>query len=330
MSCIRTVAGTPIRALLLFALAASMHAAVPCPMPMDVPAGARLEDLARRYLGGSRDAIAIALATNVRTGDGFSYISNPDDLAGVARVCIPSKSEARQLGRSWDAYERAVDAARLPRISAVSGTLLTIPPDRPVDVVTWVRKDQADRLKTASGDWVSAAPSEIWVTIEPHLQEFCRAFVSERRPDEAKLTRRMEQRLGLAPASGKTYFVRMRLDRPGPAVVFRPCADPAADRTGCTVGPPANAPAAYQLWFYRQYYSSYGQSPIGEFPWTALGYTFDWAPGGGKASGFQRTGESEFVVHKDAPIEILEVVATAQYCEAAGRRVDNPPQVANH
>jgi hypothetical protein len=309
-----------IRALLLSALAAGLQAAVPCPTPADVSAGARLEDLARRYLGDPRDAIAIALATNVRTGDGFSYIANPDDLGGVARVCIPSKSEARQLRRSWEAYDRAVNAARLPRISDVGGKLSTIAPDRSVDVVTWVRKEQAGRLKTASGDWVSAAQSEMWVTIEPHLQEFCRAFVSERRPDEARLTERIEQRLGLSPASGKSYFVRMRLDHPGPAVVFRPCVDPAADRTGCTVGPPANAPAAYQLWFYRQYYSSYGQSLIGEFPWTALGYTFDWAPGGGKGSAFQRTGESEFVVQKDAPIRILDVVATAEYCAAAPRK----------
>jgi hypothetical protein len=300
--------------LLLFALTAGLHAADPCPAPLNVPAGASLEELATRYLGSSRYAIAIALATNLRTSDGFSYIANPDDLTGVAQVCVPTRSEARQLGRSWEAYERAVNAARLPRMSGISKTLLSISPDQPVNVVAWVRKDQADRLKTASGEWVHTAASETWVTIEPHLQEFCRGFVRDHGPAEAKLTQRLEQRLGLSPASSKTYFVRMRLDRPGPAVVFRPCVDPAADRAGCSVGPPAKAPAAHQQWFYQQYYSSYGQSLIGEFPWTALGYTFDWAPGPGQASRFQRTGESEFVIHKNAPIEILEVVTTSQYC----------------
>jgi hypothetical protein len=106
----------------------------------------------------------------------------------------------------------------------------------------------------------------------------------------------------------------MRLEHPGAAVIFRPCMDPAADQANCSVGPPAKAPPAHQQWLYQQYYSSYGQSLISEFPWTALGYTFDWAPG--KSSRFQRDGESEFVIHKDAPIEILDVVSTSQYCGA--------------
>ncbi|HYL35203.1 MAG TPA: hypothetical protein VEV17_04765 [Bryobacteraceae bacterium] len=291
-----------------------MPAAVPCPAARDVPPGTTLEDLARSVLGSPRYAIAIALATNARTGDGFRYIANPDDLTGVARVCVPSKREARELQRSWEAYEGAVSAARLPRRYAVRKMLLTLRPDQPVNVIAWVREDQADRFKAASSEWVKRAPSETWVTIEPHLQEFCRAFVRDHRPDQAKLTRRLEQRLGLSPASSKTYFVRMRLDQPGPSVIFRPCVDPAADEAGCSLGPPSKAPPDHRLWFYQQYYSSYGQSLISEFPWTALGYTFDWAPGPSKASPFQRTGESEFVIRKDAPIEVLDVVTTSQYC----------------
>jgi len=309
----------PRKTVLLFALAAGMRAAAPCPIPVDVAAGASLDDLARRYLGDSRFAIAIALATNERTGDGFRYISNPDDLSGVTRVCIPGKAEARQLQRGWDTYERAVNAARLPRLAAVSSSLVTVPPDQPVGVVAWVRKDQADRLKSASGEWVKTAPSETWVTVEPHLQEFCREFVGAQRPDEARLTARLEQRLGLSPASSKSNFVRIRLERPGPEVWFRPCTDPATDRAACSVGPPSQAPPDHQRWIFQQYYSSYGQSLISEFPWTALGYTFDWAAGPNKATAFQRTGESEFVIHKGAPIEILEVVTTSQYCVAQGK-----------
>jgi hypothetical protein len=214
------------RALLLCVFAAGTHAATPCPVPRNVPDGASLEALASRYLGSSRYSIAIALATNARTQDGFHYIANPDDLTGIAQVCVPSKSEARQLLRSWNAYEHAVNAARLPRMSGIGKTLVTIAPDQPVKVVAWERKDQADHLKTDSGEWVRTASSETWVTVEPYLQEFCRAFVRDHRPDETILTRRLEQRLGLAPASSKAYFVRMRLDHPGAGVIFRPCVDP--------------------------------------------------------------------------------------------------------
>jgi hypothetical protein len=138
--------------------------------------------------------------------------------------------------------------------------------------------------------------------------------VRAQKRDEAKLTRRLEQHLGLSPASSKTQFVRIRLGNPGPAVIFRPCVDPAANEANCSPGPPAKAPPTHQQWLYQQYYSSYGQSLISEFPWTALGYTFDWAPG--KSSGFQRNGESEFVIRKGAPIEIQEVIPTQQYCTA--------------
>jgi hypothetical protein len=303
------------RAILAFAFAAVLHAAAPCPAPRDVQPGTTLTDLATQYLGGARYAISIALATNARTSDGFRYIANPDDLSGIPQVCIPSKSEANQLVQSWGAYDRAVNAARLPRLAFIGKALLTIPPNQPVDTVAWVRQDQADRFKVASGGYVDTAQSETWVTIEPHLQAFCREFVRDRKPDEAKLTQRLEQRLGLPPASSKAQFVRIRLEHPGPTAIFRPCMDPATDQANCSVGPPPKTPPSHQQWIYGQYYSSYGQSLISEFPWTALGYTFDWAPG--QSSPFQRYGESEFVIYKDTPIKIQEVVPTSQYCAPA-------------
>lgn len=198
-------------------------------------------------------------------------------------------------------------------------SLVTIPPEQPVNLVAWMRKDQVGRLKTASGDWVKTAAAETWVTVEPNLRQFCQAFVRDRKPDEAKLTQRLEQRLGLSPSSSKTDFVRLRLDHPGSDTIFRPCVDSAADHANCSVGPPPATPQNYQQWFNQQFYSSYGQSLIGEFPWTSLGYTFDWASAPGKQPPFQRFGESEFVIHKDAQIEILEALATAQYCEAGTR-----------
>ncbi len=302
-----------VRAVFVFTLATVLRAAGPCPMPRDVQPGTTLEDLARVTLGDPRYAIAIALATNARTADGFGYIANPDDITNVKSVCIPSKSEAGQLEKAWRAYDHAVSAARLPRMANVSKTLLTIPPDQPVDVVAWVRKDQAEGLKTASGGWVTTALSETWVTVEPHLRTFCSALVRDQHADEARLTGRLEQRLGLSPSSNKTQVVRIRVERPGPGVIFRPCVDPATDHAACPVGPPSKAPLAHQQWLYRQYYSSYGQSLLSEFPWTALGYTFDWASAG-KPSQFQRNGESEFVINKGAQIEILEAVTTSQYC----------------
>ena len=49
-----------------------------------------------------------------------------------------------------------------------------------------------------------------------------------------------------------------------------------------------------------------------QYPWTTLGYTFDWAR---KESGdFERIGESEFIVGPGAHINYLSSQTTAQYC----------------
>jgi hypothetical protein len=97
-------------------------------------------------------------------------------------------------------------------------------------------RDQVARLKTASGDWIQTAPSETWVTVEPNLRQSCQALAHDHHPAEAKLTQRLEQRLGLSPSSSKTDFVRMRLDHPGPDTIFRPCVDSATDHGGVPLG----------------------------------------------------------------------------------------------
>ncbi len=295
---------------------ASLRAATPCAFPVNVSAGTTLADLATRHLGDARFAVAIALATNSRTGAEFKYIADPDSLGGTARVCVPSKEEAADLQSAWDAYDRAVGAARLPRTADVHNEqLVTIAPGSAVDVVAWVREDQRNRLKLAAGRYVGAVADDTWVTVEPHLRDFCQTFARAQKANADAVTRRVEQRLGLAPASNKSFFVRMRVASANAMSVFRPCSDPSIDKAGCVTGLPGAASAPYLAWFQNQYYSSYGKSLFSEFPWTALGYTFDWAPG--KGSEFERIGESEFVVYKNTPVKILEDLPTAEYCSAA-------------
>jgi len=307
-----------VPAVLVIALGPGANAADPCPATVTIQAGDTLESLAAKHLGTPKAAIAIALATNARTAQGFRYIANPDDISQVPKVCIPTRPEARSLQKSWDSYDRAVAEGRLPRASALGKNLVAIDPAQPVDVVAWVRQDQADRMKAPTGGWITAAAAETWVTVEPHLRDFCTAFVRDRKPNPDQLTARLEQRLGLSPSSSKTRFVRIRLEHPDAAAIFRPCMNSAADRAECPLGPPSGAPPSHQQWLFQQYYSSYGQSLISEFPWTALGYTFDWAPG--KASRFERYGESEFVIHTGAAIQIQEALETDQYCGPGASR----------
>lgn len=269
-----------------------------------------LAQLAGRYLGNPRYAMAIVLATNSRTDQHFDYIGEPDVLSTNAHVCVPSKKEARQLLKTWESFGRAMDTARLPRAVNQSPSLVTVGSEQAVDVVAWKREDQVQRWRNGPGTWINTARDDIWVTVEPSLKTFCQKYVREHHPSSGALTLRLEQHLGLAPASNKASFVRIHLEHTPADAFFRPCVNPATDRPACVPGPPS----ANQDWFYKQYFGAYGKGLMDEAPWTALGYTFDWAPLAGHAREFTRVGESEFVIRKGAAIEIRGAISTAEYC----------------
>ena len=214
-----------------------------------------------------------------------------------------------------DNYLAAVADALVRTLDEVSNSLLVIDAKSPVRVVTWVRSDQVNRLKDpGTGAWLKKAPSDMWVTVVPKLQEFCRAFVSARSASTGDLTFRLEQRLGLPPGNNKTTFVELVVkDAAKTKNLFRPCSNPSAVSRVCGVEPPAESvPADYRNWFYRQYYFSFGGAPT--YPWTALGYTFDWAPAESGRTGFVEVGESEFVIPRGGAIQVQSVTPTLEYC----------------
>jgi hypothetical protein len=211
----------------------------------------------------------------------------------------------------------------------VTHSLDPITPHQPVTVATWIRADQLGYFRKPDGSWVDELGGDSWVTESPHLQTFCVDFAAANGSDPALLTLRLEQRLGLAPHSAKTTFVSFTIADPDPAQnVFRPCASPAIDTDTCAIRTSGddNCPAyspdkerceAHNFFFYKQYYGSYGAMRPTGFPWTSLGYTFDWALGPADANGdaeFVRFGESEYVVPAGTPISVVSAETTVEYC----------------
>lgn len=157
---------------------------------------------------------------------------------------------------------------------------------------------------------------ETWITVEPEVREICRAF-----PKDA-LVPRLNQLLGLKPATetdlAKRRFVRLRIDGPqktGPtaAGVFRPCADPDPIATSC--GNTVTGSPEYVAWFANWMVGAHQVSPDMAktgYPWTRLGYTYNWDPAAANIRGAQ-----EYVVPKDTTVTVVEVVDPAAYC--AGR-----------
>ena len=291
-------------------LAATGFAATPpCPRIHKVAPGDTLAGLAGFYLGDQDYASAILVATNSRTSEkGLSFIRTPFSLSGVAGVCIPDAQEAQRSHARYATYQKAVSGMAVTQPWQVAaGWLVVFQPGEAIHVASWTR---AGKYKMGT----NTLQSDMWVTVAPHLQDFCKKFFSDHNADEDELTLRLEQRLGLPPAAGYTTIAVVNLI-PTAANIFRPCSDPSTSADNCTWGgPTAGVSATYKAWFNNQYFGAYGAPTPNLYPWTSLGYTFDWSQ---KSDGeFERIGESEFVIPAGTEVNVVGLPATAQYCSA--------------
>lgn len=225
-----------------------------------------------------------------------------------------------------DDYMRAVHEAMNP--DHVSHSLVSVNLDQPVTVVTWTRKNQIQDYKG------NTTPSykNTWVTVVPWLKSFCQNYMKSHVADAGELNLRLEERLGLPQNSGYDSFVELTVDNPKDVSrFFRPCKDPSPGSSN-TCEPfllskkepeemkekikvldlKNNDNEVENYWLLSRYYRSYASST--QYPWTALGYTFDWAPKEDGSGDLVRWGESEFVISPGTPIHFVSAIGTAAYC----------------
>lgn len=163
---------------------------------------------------------------------------------------------------------------------------------------------------------------ETWVTLVPEVRDSCDGWEDE------DVTMRLRQLLGLRPADVKTTFVEMTVPADS---MFRPTVDPSVttrwpcpeDQRGsgsCGLTFPAGVDTAHITWMAKQMLSSWtvpngypgsgageGQAGLG-YPWTRLGYTYNWHPGS------PRYGASEYLVRRGTPVTVTSVTPVAAYC----------------
>lgn len=161
----------------------------------------------------------------------------------------------------------------------------------------------------AKGD--TTLPVDIWVTAVPEVQTICRGFSGD-------LSMRLHQLLGLHPARRFSNFVVISVNAND---IFRPTANPdpttvlpcsSAIPANCGEAFPDNVTQEHVKWIAQQMLSLYVLSeshliPVG-YPWTRLGYTYDWKPGANKY------GASEYVIRKGSTIKVLEIIPYQTYC----------------
>jgi hypothetical protein len=156
-------------------------------------------------------------------------------------------------------------------------------------------------------------PVYLWVTAVPEVKDICQGYTSE-------LKLRLQQLLGLHPGETFNDFVVIEVRQgdifrpttnPDPTSTF-PCACPVTANCGEVF--PAGVDPAHVNWLANQMLSSYVISestliPVG-YPWTRLGYTYNWRPGADKY------GASEYVIKPGSTIKVTQVIPYRQYCRS--------------
>lgn len=168
-------------------------------------------------------------------------------------------------------------------------------------VATWVGSDEFD---SKIGQTIPTR--ELWVTVVPELQRFCRTSPGGKPP-----ALRIKQLLGLPPDYHVTKFVEVWVS---PSDLFRPSPDPEITDRQAELNlehtiRTRQISCGHFEWFTTNLRGMY-QTPNGPgFPWTRLGYTYDWG------NPQNPIGLSEFVVRKGASVEVFQVMKTEQYCQ---------------
>jgi hypothetical protein len=261
-------------------------------------------------------------------------------LAGCVTAHPAPAAGARAVDSLWADYEHAVEDARYPQPDHISRDL--VPITTFFDGLVW----DETRQKVLMVNWTYASrynpgPTTLsratWLTAAPFLRRFCQASGLRGQALEIRLS----QRLGTPPDTTYDSFVEMWVD---PADFFRPCPDPEINDRECQVNLtagsvdrgsscPWSAAREHQLsgkfatvleahldWMCSNWASSYPPGkPRRSYPWTALGYTYDWIP-----SSRDHVGESEFVAPQGTTVVVRRVIPTAEYCAPQAAREPRP------
>jgi hypothetical protein len=143
----------------------------------------------------------------------------------------------------------------------------------------------------------------IWITTAPELKQ---RMKQEKLKD---VDRRLVQLLGLPPNSVYSYFVEFWVK---PADLFRPCPDKEITDSKCETCFPEKTDPDHISWINENRISRYYQAELyQQYPWTQLGYTYDWNP-----KNKSHVGLSEFVIGLNKNIVVKAIYTTKEYLSA--------------
>ncbi|GAB4217003.1 MAG: hypothetical protein OHK0022_58840 [Roseiflexaceae bacterium] len=300
--------------------------------PYVVQPGDTLVKLAARFYGDGSRWREIFNGTNTKAAadPSFGSIANPNLIRVGQKLWVPGTQAAttpaptapsqaappaQDAAQLRQAYERSIRDAEVAEPSEISRDLIPIVESN--DKLQW--QGQAGSKQVLMVTWTSwngyndqvgkpytvPVGREIWFTAVPEVRDFCRNY--QQSTPGGDLTMRLRQLLGLPPEDNKTFFVEMWVNQQD---LFRPSPDPEITDREAVLDFPNSARVsvsqAHMDWINNLKQRSYGEKG---YPWTRLGYTYDWG------NPNSEVGASEFVIGSGATVQINKTYATADYCK---------------
>lgn len=214
----------------------------------------------------------------------------------------PQQPLAGETQALWSTYERAVyDSAVYQRWNVRQLRPLVADDKGNVLVATLTSRD------AKVGETISAGAYGMWVTGIPEVQTICRGFHDD-------VAMHLRQLLGLPPDADVSRFLILTV---AAADVFRPSPDDSISTPfpcqsqptlpdNCGNSFPPTTTAAHYQWIATETF--YLHAIPNGYPWTHLGYTYNWRPGA------DRYGASEYVIRPKAQATVVDNVTPDKYC----------------
>jgi len=156
------------------------------------------------------------------------------------------------------------------------------------------------------GDSITNTWGESWVFIPQQMK----ARIGSSFSSESDTTMRICQLLGLPPANetSNTHIAEIWVS---PDDLYRPAGNPSITPTSSGASLLDNVSTSYGEWFNNYIIFAYYRSLSGDsayhYPWTRLGYTYDWNPES------KEVGLSEYVVRPNTGIWVEKVAQVSSY-----------------
>jgi len=233
-------------------------------------------------------------------------------LAIVSLVaCKPLKRISLKSTDSRYLYQQSIEAAMSPAPEKIYSDLVAIVPQNQ-DLV-WQNFDGEDYLLVVSwknnvsfyekyldSTFYNTDSFPIWITTAPELLQ------RMKKENPLDVDMRLKQLLGLPPSSVYKHFVEFWVR---PRDLFRPCPDNEITDSQCGLCFAENTDPAYISWINENRISRYYKCKLSDkYPWTQLGYTYDW-----NADNETHVGLSEFVIGYNKDIKVKAIYTTKEY-----------------